>query len=364
MKYVDEFRDKTLIDKLAHEIRRAVNRRRDYRIMEVCGTHTMSIFRSGLRQILPENIRLISGPGCPVCVTPNAYLDRAIALSRLPGVIVATFGDMLRVPGSHSSLEKERSSGRAVKIVYSTDDALDIARTYPAKEVVFLGIGFETTAPTVAASIITAKKEKLGNYSVLCGHKTMPEVLEALVKDGEVAIDAFLLPGHVSAITGTAPYEFLAAKYGKRCVVAGFEPLDILEAILMLVNQSKPSAEIEYTRVAGRGGNRLARRIMDTVFAKTDSEWRGIGTVKSSGLIIRKVFGRFDAERKFSITVKAPRRDTACICGQVLKGVKAPPDCRLFGAACNPEHPVGACMVSTEGTCAAYYKYTDRKGNG
>ena len=360
MKYIDEFRDRKLIDKLALRIRRSVAGGHKYKFMEVCGTHTMAIFRFSLRDLLPENIKLISGPGCPVCVTPNDYLDRAIAIAKLPNVIIATFGDMLRVPGSKSNLEKEKAGGRAIKTVYSTDDALEVARRNPAKEIVFLGVGFETTSPTVAASIITAKREGINNYSVLSAHKTMPEVLEELVKDRSIQVDGFLLPGHVSAVIGSRPYEFLAKRYGIRSVVAGFEPTDILEAILMLIEQKDPKVEIQYKRFIRAGGNPAARKITEKVFEQSSSIWRGIGLVASSGLKIRRAYSRFDASVRFNIKVVPAREKKGCICGQVLKGIKAPPECGLFGRSCNPENPVGACMVSSEGTCAAYYKYGKR----
>jgi len=359
MKYIDEFRDERLIAKVADEIRR-VSARRRCAFMEVCGTHTMAIFRHGLRGLLPENIRLISGPGCPVCVTPNDYLDKAIALANTDGVIVATFGDMMRVPGSRSSLEGEKAKGAAIRAVYSTDDALEIARRNAGLQVVFLGVGFETTAPTVASSVIAAKREGLRNYSVLCGHKTMPEVLSVLARDRSIDIDGFLLPGHVSAIIGTRPYEFLAKRHGRRCVVAGFEPLDIMQAILMLACQREPKVEVQYKRVIGKRGNVLAQKVMARVFDKCDAVWRGIGKVRQSGFRIRREFSFFDAEERFGPKVRPAKEPRRCLCGAVLKGVKAPPECRLFGKECSPGHPVGACMVSSEGTCAAYYKYGAR----
>ncbi len=360
MKYIDEFRDRKLIGKVARQIREAVKPRRACRFMEVCGTHTMSIFRFGLKEILPGNITLISGPGCPVCVTPNAFLDKAIALAGMKGVIVTTFGDMLRVPGSYSTLEKEKAKFNSVRMVYSTDDALDMARRNPDKEVVFIGIGFETTSPTVARSILTAGKEKIKNYSVLCGHKTMPQALRALLDDKKIGIDGLLLPGHVSAIIGVKPYEFLVKDKSKGCIIAGFEPLDIMQAILMLVKQKGPKLEVQYTRVIEKNGNPLARKAIGEVFQKADSEWRGLGIVKDSGLEINKKYSFFDAEKRFKLNVKPPKENKNCICGDVLKGIKTPEDCRLFGKACAPEHPVGACMVSGEGSCAAYYKYKAR----
>jgi len=360
MKYVDEFRDKKLIDKLAREIRESVDLGRIYRFMEVCGTHTMAIFRFGLKNILPANIELISGPGCPVCVTPNGYIDEAISLAAMKDVVIATFGDMLRVPGSHSSLEKERARGAAVKIVYSTMDAVALAKKNPEKEVIFLGIGFETTIPTVAQSIIAAKRGNIHNYSVLCGHKTMPQILRALVADRDLNIDGFLLPGHVSAVIGVRPYGFIPDRYGIRCVVAGFEPVDIMQALLMLVRQDRPRVEIQYTRIIRKGGNTLAEDSITEVFKRSASVWRGIGEVKKSGLAIKDRYSDFDAARKFDIKKGRSKENKRCICGDVLKGSKTPLDCSLFAKACNPEYPVGACMVSSEGTCAAYYRYGER----
>lgn len=357
MKYIDEFRDRHLIEKVARKIRKAADERRKYAFMEVCGTHTMNIFRFGLRRLFPDNIRLISGPGCPVCVTPNIFLDKAINLANLKDVIVATFGDMLKVPGSYSNLEKARAENGSVKAVYSTLDALEIARRNPAKEVVFLGVGFETTSPTVAQSILIAEKEGLRNYSVLSAHKTMPEALEVLVKDKSINIDGFLLPGHVSAVIGAAPYGFLARRYRKRCVIAGFEPLDIMQAVLMLIEQKAPKVEIEYKRIINKDGNALAKAAVRKVFEKSSSVWRGIGEVENSGLKIRKAYSDFDADVKFKFKLKPARERAGCICGDVLKGIKTPVECKLFAKVCNPENPVGSCMVSSEGTCAAYYRY-------
>jgi hydrogenase expression/formation protein HypD len=360
MKYVDEFRDKRLIEKVACQICEAARTGRGYRFMEVCGTHTMSIFRFGLKDLLPDNIKLLSGPGCPVCVTPNSFIDKAIALSKMENVIIATFGDMFRVPGSHSSLEKEKARGATIKMVYSTEDALAIAKAKKNKEIVFLGVGFETTIPTVACSIVEAYAKGINNYSVLCGHKTMPKALEALVGGKNISVDGFILPGHVSAVIGTHPYEFLARRYNRRCVVSGFEPLDIVQSILMLINQGTSKVEIQYTRIMDSGGNLLARKVMDEVFGKATSEWRGMGNIDGSGLKIKPRYKRFDAERKFSINVKGPVENRNCRCGEVLQGLVEPTACRLFGRICTPENPVGACMVSGEGACAAHYRYGDR----
>ena len=354
MKYVDEFRNRDLIAKEAALIKARVDGQ--YRFMEVCGTHTMSIFRFGLRQLLPAGIELLSGPGCPVCVTPNGYLDKAIAIAGGKNVIITTFGDMLRVPGSRSTLEIEKAAGCDIRTVYSTTDALEIAGKNPTKEVVFLGVGFETTAPTVAQSIIIAKKSGIKNYSVLSAHKTMPEALGSLAGSG-LNVDGFILPGHVTAITGTAPYRFLAKILKKRCVVSGFEPLDILQSILILIKQKQPKVEIQYKRIAASGGNPKARGVIYKVFEKCDSIWRGIGNVPDSGLKIKKAYADFDAEVKFHPKVAPPKENRRCRCGDVLKGLIAPVECALFAKACTPQHPVGACMVSSEGACAAYYKY-------
>ena len=357
MKYVDEFRNRDLIDKVAAQIRQEIDKGRTYNFMDVCGTHTMNIFRFGLKSILPKEINLISGPGCPVCVTPNSFIDKAIALANFKDVVIATFGDMFRVPGSYSSLEKERAAGRPIRVVYSCIDALDIARRNSDKHIIFLGIGFETTAPTVAASVLSAKKEGIKNYYVLCGHKTMPEVLRVLADDKDINVDGFILPGHVSAIIGPEPYRFLSEKYKKRCVIAGFEPLDIMQAILMLIKQRSPKLEVQYSRAIKRDGNPVARSVLQEVFEKANSEWRGIGLVRQSGLKIRNEFSRFDAELKFRPKVRPSKENKNCMCGDVLKGTKTPLECKLFRRVCNPANPVGSCMVSSEGTCAAYYKY-------
>jgi len=327
--------------------------------MEVCGTHTMAIARNGIRELLPENITLISGPGCPVCVTPNRTVDNAIALSRRPDVIVTTFGDMMKVPGSTSNLDREHARGGDVRIVASTLEALAIARKHPEKRVVFLGVGFETTAPTVAASLVEAKRQNIENYFVLSAHKVMPPAMESLSK-GEVKIDGYICPGHVSAIIGSRPYEFLSEKFGIGCVVAGFEPLDILQGILMLVEQmrsGKPKVEIQYSRVVKPDGNSTAQDVIYKVFESCDSEWRGIGSIPKSGLKIRDEFVSWDAEIQVPVDVEPTRKPKGCLCGQVLQGIVKPPECRHFGKSCTPGNPVGPCMVSTEGTCAAYYKY-------
>lgn len=358
MKYIDEFRDKKIAASLAQEIRRAAGTAGRPVFMEVCGTHTMNIRRFGIHEMIADAVRLVSGPGCPVCVTPDAFIDKALALARTRGITVATFGDMVRVPGSRSSLLEERSRGADIRVVYSCMDALALAERHPEREVVFLGVGFETTAPSVAFSVREAKRRAVRNYSVLCAHKTMPNALRALAKgkDGR-GIDGFILPAHVSAIIGTRPYRFLAASFGKRCVVTGFEPLDILQGILMLIRQAAPAVQVQYSRVVRPAGNASARSIMRDVFEECAGEWRGIGVIPGSGLKIRKRYAGLDADARFA--PRAPRSvpHKGCICGSVLRGAKTPPECLSFGEACTPERPLGPCMVSAEGTCSAYFKY-------
>jgi hydrogenase expression/formation protein HypD len=360
MKYLDEFRDPQLAAGLLKQIEQQARQVSTVKFMEVCGTHTMSIARYGLRRLLPDNIQLISGPGCPVCVTPNEYLDTAIAYSRLENVVIATFGDMLRVPGTSSSLEQERGKGADIRIVYSTLDALELARRNQDKQVIFLGVGFETTAPTVAASIRQAMESGLSNYTVFCAHKTMPAPMAAIAGAGKVSLNGFICPAHVSTIIGSEPYEFLVRQYGMCCVIAGFEPLDILESIRMLLQQviiKEPSVEIQYSRVATRAGNPAALQLMAEVFEVSDSAWRGLGVIPASGLKIKESYADFDSEKKFKVKVEPSREATGCRCGEVMQGIVQPPACALFGNVCTPENPVGSCMVSSEGTCAAWYKY-------
>jgi len=360
VKYLEEFRDPLLAKALAAKIAEIAEGMTEIKLMEVCGSHTMAIARYGIRKLLPQNVKLISGPGCPVCVTANRYLDKAIAISSLPEVIIATFGDMMRVPGSTSSLEKERSKGGDIRIVYSTMDAITLAVKNPDKNVVFLGVGFETTAPTIAASVLRAKELELKNYTVYCAHKTMPKPMEAIASGEKVNLHGFICPAHVSTIIGSRPYEFLAEKYDKSCVIAGFEPLDVLEAVKMLIEQiriGKPSVQIQYSRVTTVEGNPTALAIMDKIFEICDTEWRGLGEIPGSGLKLRNEFGEYDADLKFDIIVESTQEEAGCICGDVMQGISSPTDCPLFGTVCTPEDPVGACMVSSEGSCAASYKY-------
>lgn len=359
MKYLDEYRDpelaRTLIEALGKN-----KSGRIVRLMEICGTHTVAIFRSGLRQILPPTIRLISGPGCPVCVTANEDIDRAIWLSRQPGVITTTFGDLVRVPGSESSLHVERSRGADVRIVYSSLDALQIARDNPNREVVFIGIGFETTAPTVAAAVHTAVAEDLGNFSVFSAHKLLPPAMRALLEAKDLNLDGFLCPGHVSTVIGASAYEQVVANYHIPCVVTGFEPLDILQAISELVDQvENGKAEVVnlYKRAVSWEGNVAARRLIEEIFIPEDSTWRGLGVIPASGLRIRDEWRRYDAGVRFSMPSIQVKEHAGCRCGEVLRGVMTPPECGLFRSVCNPQNPKGPCMVSGEGTCGAYYRY-------
>ncbi|MDZ7741094.1 MAG: hydrogenase formation protein HypD [Bacteroidota bacterium] len=357
MKYIDEYRDKEIVKKLLAEIRKIS--RKDIALMEVCGGHTMSIQKFGIPSLLPSNIRLLSGPGCPVCVSHRGFIDRAIAFSRIPDTIITTFGDLIRVPGSTSSLDNEKASGADIRIVYSILDALDIARRNPDKKVIFPGIGFETTAPGTAAGILTASREKIHNFYVYSSHKIMPPAMEALIDEG-VKINGYIAPGHVTAITGPEIYQSIPEKFGLGVVVSGFEPVDLLKAIYMLVKQferAKPSVEIAYTRAVKAGGNQKAKDMLDEVFVRRDDWWRGLGMIPGSGLGISGKYEAFDAEEQIEVEVEPTREDKGCICGEILKGLKTPKECKLFGKVCTPNNPVGTCMVSNEGSCHAFYRY-------
>ena len=358
MKYIDEYRDGALAQNLAIKIR--ATSKKPVRLMEICGTHTMAIFRHGIRSLLPDHIELISGPGCPVCVTATEEIDRSIKLSRIPGVIVTTYGDMMRVPGTESSLQEEKGRGADIRMVYSTFDAIKLTEGCPDKKVVFLGIGFETTAPTVAATIKAARDRKFPNFFVLSAHKLLPPAMDALISGGDHVIDGFICPGHVSTIIGTSAYESVVEKYRIPCVVVGFEPVDILQGILMLVDQienGRAEAEIQYKRAVTPEGNPGALLIMKEVFEPSDSPWRGLGMIPLSGLVIKDEFSDYDARRCFDLYVPPAKEPPGCRCAEVLRGTIKPLECQLFRKACSPGRPVGACMVSSEGTCAAYYKY-------
>lgn len=340
--------------------------KRGMTFMEVCGSHTMAIARHGLRALFPEGVRMVSGPGCPVCVTPVEDIDRAIAVARLPGVIVATFGDMVRVPGSESSLEQARAEGADVRIVYSPADALALAEEFPRRTVIFVGVGFETTAPAVAATLVMAKKRRIANFFVLSFFKTVPNALQALLAH-DADIDGFLLPGHVSAIIGSHPYEFLATDHQVPGVIAGFEPDDILRSVRMLaamVSGGDHRIVIDYKRVVRPEGNPAARAMMASVFSPGDARWRGIGTIASSGLVLSSAYSAFDAREIFPVELPAPREHPGCLCGEVMLGRREPDQCPQFARECDPSHPSGPCMVSSEGACAAAYNYGPRVRKG
>lgn len=358
MRFLTEYRDGNAAARLVERIRRRATV--PVNLMEVCGTHTVAVFRHGIRQLLPEQVSLVSGPGCPVCVTANRDVDWAIAAARRPDVILATFGDMLKVPGSFSSLQQARAEGCEIRVVYSTLDALAIARANPQKTVVFFGIGFETTAPTVACSILEAEETGLANYQVYSVHKVMPPPMRALVDAEEIKIDGFLCPGHVSTVIGSEPYRFLAEEYGIPCVIAGFEPLDILQSIDMLLAmkaEGRAEVAIQYRRVVRPEGNPVALEQLYRVFQPADAEWRGLGIIGDSGLEIREKYARFDAGRTLRVDPGPTREHGGCRCGEVLRGVVQPPECPLYGKVCTPENPVGPCMVSSEGTCSTWFQF-------
>jgi hydrogenase expression/formation protein HypD len=363
VKFITEFRRPELAEGLISRIHR--DSKTKARLMEFCGGHTVTIFRYGIRQALPETLEMVSGPGCPVCVTANADLDKAIALSRIPEVIITTFGDMLKVPGSRSSLEEAKAGGADVRTVYSTLDALKIARENPDRAVIFLGIGFETTAPTVAASILRATEAGIGNYYVLSLHKLCPPAIRAILDSGEVRLGGLICPGHVSAIIGARLWESVARDYRIPCVISGFEPLDILQAVSMLVAQverKEARVEIAYRRGVRPEGNPEALKIMEAVFEPGPARWRGLGEIPGSGLKLRREYQQFDAELAFDIVIEPAQEPACCLCGEVLRGVKTPLDCSLFAKVCTPERPVGPCMVSSEGSCSAYYLYGEDLG--
>lgn len=334
-------------------------------IMEVCGTHTVSLFRTGVKGLLPEALRLISGPGCPVCVTSQGYIDAACELAGRAGVTVCTYGDMIRVPGRSGSLEIQRARGGRVEVVYSARDALAMARDEGGRQVVFLAVGFETTTPATAATIIAAEAEGIENFSVLCGHKLVIPAMDALLAGGEVPVDAFLCPGHVSIIIGADAYRTIVERYHKPCVVAGFEPRGMLEAILRIVRQvAAGRAEVEnvYGVAVSDGGNAVAREVVSRVFEPADTVWRAMGVLPASGLQLRQQYRRFDAVERLGVEIGPDVCPPGCLCGEVIQGKVSPAACPLFGAPCTPLEPVGPCMVSSEGTCAAWYKYNRPAG--
>ncbi|MFN6566111.1 hydrogenase formation protein HypD [Dendronalium sp. ChiSLP03b] len=362
MKYVDEFREpekaealRCQIIKLSHQLEKPI------KIMEVCGGHTHSIFKYGIEEILPEAIELIHGPGCPVCVMPKGRLDDAIAISQNHNVILATFGDTMRVPGSKTSLLQAKAQGADIRMVYSPLDSLQIAKDNPNKEIVFFALGFETTAPSTAFTILQAAAEKIHNFSMFCNHVLVIPALQALLNNPDLQLDGFVGPGHVSMVIGTNPYEFISQRYHKPIVISGFEPLDILQSVWMLLQQlveNRCQVENQYNRLVQKAGNQVAINAMNKVFiVRENFDWRGLGDIPFSGLKIHPEYAKFDAELKFTIPNRKVADHKACQCGEILKGVLKPWQCKVFGTACTPETPIGTCMVSSEGACAAYYKY-------
>ncbi len=348
---------KHMIEEL-HKLMNDINR--PLKFMEVCGTHTVEIFRHGIRDVIPKNITLLSGPGCPVCVTSLQDVDAAIAIARTPGVILATFGDMMRVPGGKESLLEAKSEGADVRVLYSPLDALVLAQKDPNREVVFFGTGFETTSPLIAGTIAHAEQTGIRNISIYAAFKLVPPALTALLDSPDVQVDGFILPGHVSTIIGSKPYNFVASRYKKPAVITGFEANEIIEGILMIARQiagKKAVVEIQYRTVVRDEGNPKAIALLNKYFEPADASWRGIGVIPASGLKLREQYAAFDAQRKFNPPTSDAKEPEYCSCGDILRGVKVPTECPLFGTGCTPESPVGPCMVSTEGSCAAYYKY-------
>ena len=362
MKYVDEFREPQKAEALLHEIEKLCQiLGKPIKLMEVCGGHTHSIFKYGIEEVLPDTIELIHGPGCPVCVMPKGRLDDAIAISQHPNVIFTTFGDAMRVPGSTTSLLQARAQGADIRMVYSPLDSLQIARENPDKEIVFFALGFETTAPSTAFTILQAASAKIHNFSMFSNHVLVIPALEALLDNPDLQLDGFIGPGHVSMVIGTDPYQFISQQYHKPIVISGFEPLDIFQSIWMLLQQlveNRCEVENQYNRIVETRGNIVAIEAINEVFTVRENfDWRGLGDIPNSGLKIRTKYAQFDAELKFTIPNLKVADHKACKCGEILKGVLKPWECKVFGTACTPETPIGTCMVSSEGACAAYYKY-------
>ncbi|MCB1504958.1 MAG: hydrogenase formation protein HypD [Hyphomicrobiaceae bacterium] len=368
MKYIDEFRSHDLAEKLATAITHEAATGRDYHLMEFCGGHTHAIFRYGVQDLMPPNVHFVHGPGCPVCVLPVRRLDDAVELAERHGVILCTYGDMMRVPGTKQrSLIRAKADGADIRMVYSTQDALKIARDNPDREVVFFAIGFETTTPPTAVAIVQAQREGITNFSVFCNHVLTPAAIQHILQSpevrelGTVTIDGFLGPSHVSSVIGSQPYEFFAEEFQKPVVIAGFEPLDVMQSTLMLlrqINEQRHEVENEYTRVVKPEGNLKAQALVGDVFElRSEFEWRGLGTVPYSALKIRESYAAFDAEKRFALSEKVSREVKSCECPAILRGAKKPTDCKLFGTVCTPDNPMGSCMVSSEGACAAYWTY-------
>lgn len=348
------------VARLANDMHRVCKEAGPMAVMEVCGTHTVSLFRTGVKAFLPESFRVVSGPGCPVCVTSQGYIDAASQLALRPEVTIASYGDMLRVPGQHGSLEKHRANGASILVVYSVRDALRFAAENPGRQVVFLAVGFETTAPATAAAVLEAEKKGLKNFSVLLGHKVVMPAVEALLAAGDVPLDGFLLPGHVSVIIGSDAFQPVAKRFGKPAVVTGFEPEQMLQGLLRLaelVAQKRAAIENVYGVAVAEKGNLVAQAFLDKVFVPADTEWRALGVIPGSGLGLRPQWAAFDAAQRFGITFGADYDPPGCICGEVIQGKALPNDCPHFAKGCTPRRPIGPCMVSSEGTCAAWYKY-------
>ena len=368
MKYIDEFRDGALARTLAGAIAREANPERSYNLMEFCGGHTHAISRYGLTDLLPPNVRMIHGPGCPVCVLPIGRIDNAIALAERPGLILCTYADTMRVPASKgASLLKAKAQGAAIRMIYSSADATRIAQENPNRDVVFFAIGFETTTPPTAVAITQARAKGLTNFSVFCNHVLTPAAISNILESkdvrelGSVPLDGFIGPAHVSTVIGSQPYEYFAEEYRRPVVIAGFEPLDVMQAILMLVrqlNEGRAEVENEFTRAVTRNGNAKAKALVAEVFElRRTFEWRGLGEVPYSALKIKGSYAAFDAEERYAITYRSVADNKACECGAILRGVRRPSDCKVFGTVCTPENPIGSCMVSSEGACAAHYTY-------
>lgn len=358
MKFITEFRDSNLAESIIKLLRKEAYP--DSNLMEFCGGHTVAIFRSGIREVVPKNVKMLSGPGCPVCVTSNSDIDKAGKVVRYPDVILTTFGDMMKVPGSYDSLYDLRAKGYDIRVVYSTIDALKIAEENKNKKIVFFGIGFETTAPTIAASIIEAKRRNINNYFVISVLKLTIPAIKKLLSLGEVKVNGIIGPGHVSTITGANDWKFLPDEYKIPCVLTGFEPLDILlgiKSLLDMIKQNKPELVTEYLRSVKPEGNIIAKEMIEKVFIVDDSDWRGFNVIEKSGLKISKEFEEFDAEKVFDLKTESSIKNCGCKCDEVLRGIISPVECSLFREVCNPENPLGPCMVSSEGACAAYYNY-------
>ncbi|HIK54538.1 MAG TPA: hydrogenase formation protein HypD [Synechococcales cyanobacterium M55_K2018_004] len=366
MRYVDEYRDPQKAKALLSEIEAIAHRQfqlkgAPIKIMEVCGGHTHSIFKYGLEELLPNSIELVHGPGCPVCIMPKGRLDDAIFIATQPDVIFTTFGDVMRVPGSQQSLLEAKAAGADIRMVYSPLDSLQIAKNHPEQQVVFFAIGFETTAPSTALTVLQAEAEGIENFSLFCNHVLVVPALEALLSNPDLELDGFVGPGHVSTVIGTTPYQVIASRFHKPLVVAGFEPLDILQSIWMVLKQleeGRCEVENQYTRLVQPAGNLVALHAINRVYeVRPEFEWRGLGDIPQSGFQMRPEYAKFDAEQKFALPGRQVADHKACQCGEILKGVLKPWQCKVFGTACTPDHPIGACMVSSEGACAAYYKY-------